>query len=140
MPDRPIEYHLSRMGVEVPKLEEKDGVVQATKHDSGKPRYGLVPARALKEVAQVFTWAATDPGKYCEGNWKEGDGFAWSRLIDASDRHGQDFKIGLDFDDESGLHHLAHRICCDMMLLEHYLTNHGKDDRGVRQILEPKDD
>lgn len=115
-----------------PVLEAKDGKIQATKHDQGKPRFSLIPARALREVAKVFTYGAE---KYDVGNWHNGEGFDWSRLMDASDRHGSDFRLGQNLDEESDLHHLAHRICCDMMLLEHCLTNHGKDTRAKINYL-----
>jgi hypothetical protein len=124
------------------QLESRDGKVQATKYDDGKPRMSLVPKRALIEVAKVFTFGAnTDPNKgpvkYGVGNWHSGDSFDWSRLLDASDRHGEAFQLGEDNDVESGLSHLAHRICCDMMLLELVLTGHGKDDRSKIQYLPP---
>lgn len=123
---------MSEEGKEKSKLEHHNGSVQATKHDQGKPRFSLIPARALTEVAKVFTYGAE---KYAVGNWHNGEGFDWSRLMDASDRHGSDFRLGQNLDNESKLHHLAHRICCDLMLLEHVLTDHGKDDRTSIQYL-----
>ncbi len=113
-------------------LEEKGGVVQATKADASKNMLGLTPVRAREEVGEVFTYGAR---KYSIGNWHSGDGFNWGRLMDASARHQLAFEKGEDLDPESGRHHLAHKICCDMMLLEHCLTNHGRDDRAERQYL-----
>lgn len=118
-----------------PTLEIKDDVVQATKHDANKTRFGLYPIRSLEETCKVFTWAATDPSKYSEGNWFAGDGFSYSRLIDAAERHLNDFKKGEELDEESGFHLLAHVQCCIAMLLEHVLTGHGTDDRAVRQYI-----
>lgn len=106
---------------------------QAAKFDTGKPRFSLIPARALEMVAKVFTYGAN---KYAVGNWHSGKGFTWSRLQDASDRHGKAFALGENNDPESDLHHLAHRICCDMMLLEHALTKLGTDDRDKTQLIQ----
>lgn len=114
------------------KLEQKGGKIQATKHDGAKPRFALLPRRALAEVAAVFTYGAA---KYDIGNWHRGDGFDWDRLQSASLRHDNAFALGEDLDPESLYHHLAHKICCDMMLLEHCLTNHGKDNRHLSQFI-----
>jgi len=120
-----------------PPLERDpvSGETQATKHDGTKNRLGLFPIRAFHEACRVFTWAATAPGKYSEGNWKEGSGFRWSRLLDAGMGHRNSWALGEDLDTESHFHHLAHSICCDSMLLEHCLTGHGTDDRATRQIV-----
>lgn len=110
---------------------------QATKYDRNKPRMALIPIRAKREVAKVFTYGAM---KYDVGNWHSGDGFDYDRLQSASERHGDDFALGIDLDPESGYHHLAHRIACDMMLLEHCLTNLGHDNRTKTQIVKPSAD
>jgi len=123
-------------------LETKNGEVQASKFDQGKVRFSLLPARAKEAVAKVFSYGAE---KYAVGNWHQGNGFDWSRLQDASERHANAFALGEDNDPESGLPHLAHKICCDMMLLEHQLTDHGIDDRDESQYhpvetkVQPKD-
>lgn len=111
------------------------GVVTSTKHDGGKPRFALVPKRALKEVAKVFTKGAV---KYDVGNWHAGNGFDWDRLQSASDRHGVDWSLGEDNDPETGYNHIAHRIACDMMLLDHILTGHGTDNRAKTQYIPEK--
>lgn len=116
-------------------LEEKDGKIQATKFDMGKIRCGLYPVRAYMATCEVFTYGATCPGKYSEGNWHQGEGFKWGRLIDALERHVNAFKAGIELDggpNGSGLHVLAHAQCELAMLLECVLTGHGIDDREVR--------
>src|SRR5690349_12574464 len=97
------------------QLETRSGKVQATKFDGEKPRFALIPVRARTEVAKVFTYGGK---KYDVGNWHAGDSFDWDRLQSASERHETAFAMGEDLDPESGLHRLAHKICCDMMLLE----------------------
>ncbi len=114
------------------QLESKGGEVQATKHDGEKPRYALIPARAKEEVAKVFTYGGN---KYDVGNWHAGDSFDYDRLQSASERHAQAFAMGEDIDPESGFHHLAHKVCCDMMLLELVLAGHGNDNRNKAQYL-----
>ena len=52
--------------------------------------------------------------KYSAHNWMKG--FDWSRLYDASQRHLTAWNMGEDIDPESGFPHLAHALCCIMML------------------------
>jgi hypothetical protein len=111
-------------------LETRDGKIQATKHDSGKIKLGLYPTRAFLATSEVFTYGAE---KYSEGNWHQGDGFKYSRLADAAKRHILAFELGVELDDESNLHVLAHAACEIAMLLEMAITRHGLDDRAIRQ-------
>ncbi len=117
---------------------------EATKHDSEKVRFDLVPVRALESVADVFTYGAVGKPNpdgtsgYGVGNWKQGKGFKWSRLIRPCFSHLTAFMRGENLDPESGKPHLAHLACCVLMLLEHYLTKHGDDDRADAQILDIK--
>lgn len=112
-------------------LEQKDGVVQASKFDTGKRR-NLAPIRAVNAMNDVFTYGAE---KYSAGNWHSGDGFDWDRLEDSAQRHFDSFRLGEDNDPETGLPHLAHMMCCVAMLLEHQLTGHGKDTRTRNQLI-----
>lgn len=118
----------------------KEETVQATKFDGTKPRMALIPVRAKREVAAVFTFGANlDPErglvKYGVGNWHSGDGFDYDRLQSAAERHMDEFALGNRFDPESKRHILAHAICSLMMLLEHDLTHHGNDNRNQTQYL-----
>jgi len=115
-----------------PLLEKNaSGVVQPTKYDQGKVRTDLYPVRAYIETCKTFHYGSI---AYSVGNWKEGDGFDWHRLIVSAEHHLQDFKLGVNLDFESGLSVLAHAQCCIAMLLENYLTGHGNDDRAQSQI------
>ena len=78
-----------------------------TKHDHGKPRYSLIPPIAEREMVDVLTFGAK---KYTPDNWKNVDDL--SRYIDAAMRHIAAYRRGETHDDESGLHHLAHAMCC----------------------------
>lgn len=84
-----------------------------TKHDHGKPRHSLIPPMAEREMAKVLTFGAQ---KYSEDNWRKVDDP--SRYVDAAMRHINDYRTGKWSDDESGLHHLAHAMCCLAFVVE----------------------
>jgi hypothetical protein len=85
------------------------------KYDGGKLEYGLLPPLALEETVKVLTFGAQ---KYERDNWqKVGD--AKRRYFDALQRHVWAWKQGEQIDPESGIHHLAHAMCCLMFLYEH---------------------
>lgn len=130
--------------VVVQPLEQKGGVVQATKFDTGKPRMALIPVRAKKEVARCYTAGAE---KYSVGNWHDGAGFDYDRPISAAERHIDDFMLGKRYDDGPGganTHILANAICELMFILEFELSQGlGVDNRARAQYipdneLEPK--
>lgn len=85
------------------------------KFDGGKPRYGLLPPLAMKATAEVLTFGAE---KYEPDNWKHVPE-SKTRYFDALERHVWAWKMGETMDPESGLHHLAHALCCLMFLYEH---------------------
>lgn len=85
------------------------------KFDGGKLRYGLVPPLALAETVKVLTFGAE---KYEPDNWKIVPD-SKRRYFDALQRHLWAWQMGEQLDPESGLHHLAHAMCCLMFLYEH---------------------
>lgn len=87
--------------------------VEFKKYDTGKPRYGLIPPLAEEELAKVLTFGAE---KYEPDNWRKVDDL--SRYVDATLRHISAYRKGSSFDDESGLHHLAHAMCCLAFITE----------------------
>lgn len=96
----------------------------ALKFDAGKPRISLVPVEAIEAMARVLTHGAA---KYSDHNWRQG--FAWSRLADATLRHLLAFMRGEDNDPETGESHLAHALCCLSFLYVHAVRKLGEDDR-----------
>lgn len=92
------------------------------KFDSGKTEYGLIPPLAFKLTADVMTFGAK---KYSANNWIHVK--PKIRYFNAAMRHMWVWFSGEKNDPESGIHHLAHAICCLMMLLEHDEI-HSKDD------------
>jgi hypothetical protein len=85
------------------------------KFDGGKPQYGLLPPLALKATVDVLTFGAQ---KYEPDNWKFVPD-SKRRYFDALQRHLWQWKEGEEIDQESGMHHLAHAMCCLMFLYEH---------------------
>lgn len=85
------------------------------KFDGNKLEYGLLPPYALEETVRVLTFGAQ---KYERDNWKRVPD-SKRRYFDALQRHVWAWKQGEQIDPESGMHHLAHAMCCLMFLYEH---------------------
>jgi hypothetical protein len=85
------------------------------KFDGGKLEYGLLPPYALEETVKVLTFGAQ---KYERDNWQKVPD-SKRRYYDALQRHLWAWKRGEELDPESGIHHLAHAMCCLMFLYEH---------------------
>lgn len=96
----------------------------ALKFDGGKPPIGLIPRSGVEGPARVLGFGAR---KYAAHNWRQG--FAWSRLADATLRHVFAWLDGEDLDPESQLNHIDHALCELMFLREHIEKNLGQDDR-----------
>lgn len=83
------------------------------KHDTGKRRMSLVPHEPLNAVIDVLEFGSA---KYGADNWRKVDN-ARTRYFDACHRHLSAWWQGEIHDQESGLHHLAHAVCCLMFLM-----------------------
>ena len=108
---------------------------QPQKFDGGKIRLELIPPEWTWGVGAVLTFGAQ---KYAAGNWATGNGFEWSRLIGATERHLTAFKSGENLDPESGLSHLYHAGCMLAFLAAHVERGRGVDDRiaiGVQRAV-----
>jgi hypothetical protein len=84
------------------------------KYDGGKVRYELLPPFAIEDVAKVLTYGSV---KYEDDNWRIVPD-AVRRYKGALMRHVEEYRKGNVFDDETGLPHMAHAICCAMFILE----------------------
>ena len=93
------------------------------KFDGGKLEYGLLPPYALQETVKVLTFGAQ---KYERNNWIHVDD-GIRRYFDALQRHVWAWKMGENIDPESGLHHLAHAMCCLMFLYEREVIYNEKE-------------
>jgi hypothetical protein len=99
-----------------PEMEEYTNLtMQGRKFDGGKLMYGLLPPLALEETVKVLTFGAQ---KYEPDNWQFVPD-SKRRYFDALQRHLWAWKQGEQIDQESGLPHLAHAMCCLMFLYEH---------------------
>ena len=100
----------------------------AKKHDSGKPRFDLVPHGSLLAIAKVMTYGAE---KYGERNWEKG--LPMGRLYAAAQRHLIAWWSGEDTDSETDESHLAHACSCLMMILQYVEDGgHELDDRVLK--------
>jgi len=92
---------------------------EATKFDTGKLDWSLVPFDALEGMVEVLEFGAK---KYSRNNWRENSGFKWLRVCSATLRHMFAFMRGEDNDPETGLSHIYHAQCC-LMFLAYYVKN-----------------
>lgn len=97
---------------------------QALRYDFGKLRYDLIPVVPKAELARVFTIGAR---KYGDNNWR--NGFDFSRVLAALERHLEAWKAGEVIDQTDGQHHLASVMWGCMVLMEFERLGIGNDDR-----------
>lgn len=83
------------------------------KDSAGKPRWMLLPFKALEPVVRVLEFGAS---KYAEGSWAYVED-AETKYADALVRHFVAWQSGHRIDPESGLSHLAHLVCDGIFLL-----------------------
>ena len=98
------------------------------KYDSGKPKLYLLPPKSINEVGKVLTFGAE---KYDPHNWRKVDDLQ-NRYSSAALRHIFAHIDGEDVDEETGLSHLAHAICCLMFKLEDELIGKS-EEKGLRE-------
>ena len=111
--------------------------LKATKFDAGKTDWAILPIGASEEIIKVFEFGAK---KYSRGNFLEGGGLAYVRVLNSTLRHIYSFMRGQDLDPESGLSHLAHAGCNIYMLLTYELskpknTVRNNDDRAKNTLV-----
>mgnify|MGYP000444861370 CR=1 FL=1 len=92
----------------------KDKNIVGIKYDSEKPDYSLLPPYALDEVVKALTYGAS---KYSRENWRALDD-GKNRYFAAAQRHMWALQRGETHDQESGLPHAAHAVCCMMFYYE----------------------
>lgn len=97
---------------------------QATKYDDGKNRLELIPPEAIFGLGEVLTFGAK---KYNDRNWEKG--MKWSRVFGAAMRHLWKWWWTKKPDEETGLSHLKHALCCVAFLVAYEERKVGEDDR-----------
>jgi hypothetical protein len=116
--------------------ESQLGKETAARFDSGKPRYDLIPPYALHELVLVYTYGCH---KYDPDNWWKG--MQWRKVIGPMLRHIFKWMRGEKYDQESGLHHLAHAAWNAIALFCYQVKGLGVDDRQPLSMdLQDNDD
>ncbi len=90
---------------------------EATRYDSGKANWALMPFEAIEEILKVLEFGAL---KYDGWNFAKGAGMKWTRVSNSLLRHVFAWVRGEDKDPESGLSHLGH-IGCNVIFLIYYM-------------------
>lgn len=113
----------------IKKIEDQLKDQTAIKYDHDKTDWSLMPFEAIEEINKVLDFGAK---KYAAHNWKKGEGFKYTRVLNSLLRHIFAYMRGEDKDPESGLSHLAHAGCNIVFLL--YYSKHKdrykNDDRA----------
>jgi hypothetical protein len=102
--------------------------MSSKKFDSGKADLSILSITAMSEIAKAFEFGSKKYGRY---NYLE-TGFQYTRLLSACMRHIGAWTWGEEYDQESGLSHLAHAGACVVMLLDHVHYKIGEDNRFKR--------
>lgn len=102
---------------------------QGKKYDTDKLRWDLLLWKQVNKVVEVLTFGAK---KYGENNWKEVEN-GGNRYFAAAVRHLVAWRQGETVDKESGVHHLAHAICCLLFLM-------WRDDETISDKYSNSDD
>jgi hypothetical protein len=103
-------------------------VKPGVKGDAEKPRWDLLPYDALAPVVRVLTFGAR---KYSDDNWQHVPN-ARRRYFAAAMRHLSAWITGEKVDPESGENHLAHAICCLLIIFWHDLHSPKKSRERKR--------
>jgi len=99
----------------------------ARRDNAGKIRHDLLHPRATRDMAEVFTFGAAKYGDY---NWQRG--MEWTKMIASAKRHLNAIESGIDYDDESGLLHVAH-LAANIHMLNAYYYIHPQGDNRTRR-------
>lgn len=95
-------------------------------------RQDLIPPEALLEIAAVYGFGER---KYPAGpdgpNWLRGMPFSWP--LRALKDHIAQWELGVDFDEEDGVSHLAHAAWHLFALLTYQARGLGTDDRPFKK-------
>jgi hypothetical protein len=96
-------------------------MTESQKHDDGKDPWHLLPLGPIRSIVQVLCMGAK---KYAPNAWQELPD-ARDRYYSACMRHLEAWRRHDYTDQESGLPHLAHALCCLVFLL--WFEQEGKN-------------
>jgi hypothetical protein len=88
--------------------------MDSAKYDQDKPMYNLLPANAIDSMAMVLTFGAK---KYAPEAWRNVPN-GLERYRAALLRHAFAIQHGELIDEDSGLPHSAHVMCCAAFINE----------------------
>lgn len=108
-------------------------VDKGLRFNEGKARHDLVPAFAQDQYVKVLTKGSE---KYAERNWELG--MKWSKVLASLKRHIAAFERGEDYDNETGLLHMAHAMCNAAFMVQYYKIYPQGDDRPHTYLNVPK--
>ncbi len=103
------------------------------RYNSGKLRYDLVHPNAHKDMVEVLGMGGE---KYGDFNWTKG--MNWTTVIASMKRHIAAIEAGEDYDQESGMLHIAHVQCNAHFLNAYYHIYPQGDDRPKKWKNIPK--
>lgn len=103
-------------------MSKKDNT--GVKFDRGKPTPQYIDPMFLFEVG-----AGMGFGEHKYGPWNFAGGMRWCKLLGGVFRHTILFALGVDYDKESGISHIALAACGLNMLYTHWRAGLGTDDR-----------
>ena len=109
-------------GVDLKKVKE---IMEGKKYDGEKAKLYLLPPKSILEVGIVLTYGAD---KYDAENWRKVDDLQ-NRYTSAALRHIFAHIDGEADDQETGLSHLAHAMCCLLFKLEDELLGKSEEER-----------
>lgn len=112
--------HPSFAAEEVRVVDPNTGGAKGSKLE----RHDLIPPEPIEELARVYGMGAA---KYEENNYLKG--YDWGLSIAALDRHIKAWLKGESYDEESGLHHLAHACWHTIALQMFEKYSLGTDNR-----------
>jgi len=101
------------------------------KYDNKKPEMYLLPPLATLEVGKVLTYGAS---KYSPDNWRRLEGLQ-ERYTSAALRHLLASMSGEENDEETGMSHLAHAICCLLFKLEDKLLTKQEGEGYMKKYI-----
>jgi len=103
--------------------------LEGRKYDGDKAKLYLLPPKSILEVGKVLTYGAE---KYDAENWRKVDDLQ-NRYTSAALRHIFAHMDGELEDEETGLSHLAHAMCCLLFKLEIELENAKIEEEKPRE-------
>ena len=112
-------------GVDFEKAKE---IMEGRKYDGDKAKLYLLPPKSILEIGKVLTYGAE---KYDPENWRKVEDLQ-NRYTSAALRHIFAHIDGEADDQETGLSHLAHAMCCLLFKLEDELLGKSEEE-GTRE-------